>query len=931
MSMASKMINDIDRTCDTMSDFRHRLLTRLDTDDMDCEPINSYALSLAVKPGALTVHTLSASHWPTGCMSATAFSSLILPPTLSVMADEFESFFHSSSSTDVRYINVLKFKNSFSPPDNPKGESRPGGSRRLHWCHGEGSVTLTCRLNEKPGGFSVPFYSAARSTVASVTLVLSTPQAAVLLAFQSTAMGPSSGRDRDCGERSVLDISLKTGLWGEELACVLQSLCDSALPLLCRGRCNSEAYILSPRLLSGQLGGSDDTLIAKSSANPNKTSIQLSRSWRDTLIDACIIRTLKKRGTDTDKGKDKSDYFVNCKGVANSNCLSFHDLCTAVKTVLELKSRLVVLPSEDVRVRCNYLVEKGYIEAVKGLSSLSLQSMGYVYQVQVPAPATSTSPLREGIPNGDKLFHQVCNVVSPTLLGTVSAEDIRISCSQFSRAVMGWMVKSPFESRVTSSTLNTFPMVRSLAPIPIPIPIPVPVPYGIASLGPRNESPIQRRETGRMYADDEDRSGEQKDNIYLANIRAKSYPQIGTRYRGMTPREYSTSNESLRSIHKKLVLAFSASVEQVRRLKHQHLLIFGIDGSTVPFRDAHFSTSKKDHLVYRNLIDGLGVDSEECETLFVVNKTVLCSLPRRTIQLVLDVFESLQTRPQTDHVEDGLNADVKGIRLDSTSLPTPGDPGECEGEGEGDESKGSPRSTDSRGSSKNGGGANDIYTVAVDRWDFKRVTPDCRITPTRALESPLDFESCHVKKPSASYASVEGEKLDNTPASQRQDSQGVKSKGGSDAPHVHVLDSRAVLIERVKSTWDQPSRIREDSFQALLESLSAASIDANQHQNSTISPPQSHPHSTDIAYNSFYVHPREGVSLSLSFLEHIQEQLHFADPHSGDQGEETCNGENSYSPWQSRLNFVTIDCTFASLTYHLCYTQNESPSYRTPL
>ena len=106
------MNRDIEQTGPSMASFRQYLLNRI---DRGYQPLllSSAATSLAFTEegdpfsassveGGLTVHVVAASVWPSHLLCATAYSSLLLPPEIAEIKNEFESYFaitNSSSNT----------------------------------------------------------------------------------------------------------------------------------------------------------------------------------------------------------------------------------------------------------------------------------------------------------------------------------------------------------------------------------------------------------------------------------------------------------------------------------------------------------------------------------------------------------------------------------------------------------------------------------------------------------------------------------------------------------------------------------------------------------------------------------------------------------------------------------------------------------------
>ena len=98
------------------------------------------------------------------------------------------------------------------------------------------------------------------TVLSTVTLVVTTPQATVLLAFDTKSVHTkilSHNNLQEKIEKSFNDLRIITGMSDEELRSTILTLCDSSLPLL-NVRFNEEkreCYSLSDQLLNGSLGG----------------------------------------------------------------------------------------------------------------------------------------------------------------------------------------------------------------------------------------------------------------------------------------------------------------------------------------------------------------------------------------------------------------------------------------------------------------------------------------------------------------------------------------------------------------------------------------------------------------------------------------------------------------------------------------------------
>jgi Cullin family len=672
MSLAAAMITDIEQTLGTMSDFRHHLLVRIDNEELAYP--SSSILSLTIKPGALNVHILSASSWPRGLISALPYAALKLPASLSFVAGEFETFFQASSASNAKKNTKFPFS-SFSIGHGSKGSR---GAVRLHWCHSVGTVTLSCRINQKPVRHS-PAHGLGGCVPQSpaVTIILSTPQATVMMAFQSYLLTPGNAdfSRQEKIQRSTIELSKTTGLWDEELQDVLSSLCDPALPLLVPVDESGDVFALSEHLLSGSLGGlrEEEPLVLNgwtlnpAPKHPSGLGSGLTQSWRESMVDACIIRTLKR------VGREKSEVFFDSAGRTLRGTMPFDRLCSAVKQSLEKKNRLVIVPSKEIRLRCNRLVSQGCIEVTRGLCtcSNSPQLVGYSYLPDLPDVKLKDATA------GDILFTKLCEVVAPSDTG-VKCSGARVSIDQFCSAFTSWIAKSPLESRsgsldpdnIQRDPVTTFPDATALSP------------HSSACKDRNNMycKPTSHIEEGG------DRSGEHKDSHNTHHVHrpaAALYDDSGCSSSSSTglSREHS---KPLVYVQRKVLFALSASIEQLRRLKTQQLEIFGLSRHVSVHAPPCYGTllsAESRQLQIRQRLKDTQFSSSDWDDFLDVNRTTFESLHSSSIQTVLQAFKTLQiisdTPPKSmkiDTVDTALdslktNLDSLDPRLDSIAYP----------------------------------------------------------------------------------------------------------------------------------------------------------------------------------------------------------------------------------------------------------------------
>jgi Cullin family len=829
MSLAAAMITDIEQTAGTMSDFRHHLLVRIDNEELAYP--SSSILSLTIKPGALNVHILSASSWPRGLISALPYAALKLPTSLSFVAGEFETFFQASSASNAKKNTKFPFSSS-SIGHGSKGSR---GAVRLHWCHSVGTVTLSCRINQKPVRHS-PAHGLGGCVPQSpaVTIILSTPQATVMMAFQSYLLTPGNAdfSRQEKIQRSTTELSKTTGLWNEELQDVLSSLCDPALPLLVPVDESGDVFVLSEHLLSGSLGGlrEEEPLVLNgwplnpAPKHPSGLGSGLTQSWRESMVDACIIRTLKR------VGREKSEVFFDSAGRTLRGTMPFDRLCSAVKQSLEKKNRLVIVPSQEIRLRCNRLVSQGCIEVTRGLCtcSNSPQLVGYSYLPDLPDVKLKDAT------SGDILFTKLCEVVAPSDTG-VKCSGARVSIDQFCSAFTSWIAKSPLESRSGSldpdnsqrDLVTTFPDVAALSP------------HSSAS---KDRNNIYSKPTGHIE-EGGDRSGEHKDSHSTHHVHrpaAALYDDSGCSSSSSTglSREHS---KPLVYVQRKVLFALSASIEQLRRLKTQQLEIFGLSRHVSVHAPPCYGTllsAESRQLQIRQRLKDTQFSSSDWDDFLDINRTIFESLHSGSIQTVLQAFKTLQiisdTTPKsmkTDTADTALdslttNLDFLDPRLDSIAYPLQGL---------------------SESSSK------DNFSEFFGSVEGK--------SPDRSM-SPFVSRKCDALMMEAGGAgSVEG--IDAEGVSMAAVSERIEDKRES--------VSREDLLESVRTLWSRLVPINITQIQGILRSLGNEAD-------------TSYPRNTATAYSAAHTAQQRGRP-SAAFLREIMRTCSAARPVNGAGGE----------------------------------------------
>ena len=690
ISRAEYMIQDVEETYDRMSDFRQYLLNRIDNNELDY-PLPS-SLVLSIKPNALNVHILSNASWPMTFLSPISYSKLKLPKGLSLMVDEFELYYQDSNKETISYIDKLKYDDTYSLKNN-NNRAYCTGNKKLLWCHGLGTVTLCCRIQQNKLSRSTYVFYNSSTLVPSVTLIVSTPQAVVLLAFESKSIVVTDkvilkqNKDKDKVERSFSELIDITGLEYDELQTIVLSLCHHTLPLLSKSKNkhDKDIYYLSEALLNGSLGGmKDDESLVPHTVGTDRTinvlSKKLLHTWRNNMIDACIVRTLKV------VCRDGLSEFIDQKGCKLNTTISVFNLCEIIKRNLETKSLLVLLLSEEIIERCNNLVERGIIDVIKGFPFASSKelSLGYSYLPENSSTGYSSSTfsssssflitntqttkeiatndnqicrLEKALPCGKKLFCQLCDILCVKNQGTnvdIEYENVRISKQYFVKSFTNWLTTMKFNTMNSMnakyihshSTPNTLDKDRE-------------------ELYSFRVSPSSS-ESSRIDYERKSRGGEKKDGAYFQSVRASEISPLRYRNKFLATDLQGNENYAFNILKKKLICVYQASLEQIDRLKHQHLRAFGLDNNSV-FHDAMNMQNERHPLHLLN-----DANDNNHDDVFYINRTSVESLPEHLIRLILKVFYAIQEE-EDPLVEDYANSSAitdninKGTRRDDST------------------------------------------------------------------------------------------------------------------------------------------------------------------------------------------------------------------------------------------------------------------------
>ena len=648
MSTAAFMIQDIEETSGRMVDFRQYLLNRIDNDELSY-PLPS-AMVLAIKPNALNIHILSYPNWPLAFLSPTSFSRLKLPLGLSVIAHEFGIYYENTNKEKISYINKSKYNDTYTSI-NMSNRKHGSGNKKLLWCHGLGTVILSCRIQLNKNSRSTMVFNNNTTLVPSVTLMVSTPQAAVLLAFESKLIMKTEKKissDKDRIEKSMKELSDITELDYDELNGIILSLCHHTLPLLSKRKNSNQddVYYLSDSLLSGALGGvmEGESLVAckvNAESTINVLHEKLIRTWRNSMIDACIIRTLKNIC------REGSSEFVDPKGNKLKTTMTTTAICAIVKRSLETKSLLVLLFQEEIIGRCNFLVKQGVIDIIRGfISSQSHESsFGYSYlpvetssfdsstthinrklledEVNDVAIARQNSNKSNSPKYGQELFIQLCDVLNVNhSKGNIKSDynNYRISKEAFTRSFVKWMSSVKFDSAVSMQN----------QPVQLPL----------QSISPnKNDFSLDTSIASvKSSRDDyESKNRDRRRDPYFQSARpsnnSKSSP---SQQRG----EYGMINTVGNKISKlcilnmKLSYVYQASLQQIDKLKRQHRRTFGLDNLSKVY-DAQNESTDRHSIHHYRCPDG-------DEDIYDINRTVFENLPVHLIRLVLKSFFAIQ-------------------------------------------------------------------------------------------------------------------------------------------------------------------------------------------------------------------------------------------------------------------------------------------------
>eukprot|EP01034_Spumella_vulgaris_P021920 gene21920-27998_t len=286
-------------------------------------------------------------------------------------------------------------RNVFNNSSQSRGTFHPTSLKKLIWCHGAGTVLVQASLNSSSHAY----------------VMATEPQAALLMAFNEkvseseTRLVWSFNQLRallnlDAAELCTLIATLVTDELPIMDVLVEDALVDNSTPIA-SALFQQASYRLSDRFLSGMLRASDPSrpLMLSSVINSNDVmndSDQDTHSllgghsgahshdgWRNELVDACIVRTLKevavrnsgefhqKPAAKTSKN-DKSSKSVL---TAKYSALSLDTLCDRVRRSLEDRCNVV---AEDVVRRTERLVSTGLIDKVVG-NRETFRSVAYTY------------------------------------------------------------------------------------------------------------------------------------------------------------------------------------------------------------------------------------------------------------------------------------------------------------------------------------------------------------------------------------------------------------------------------------------------------------------------------------------------------------------------------------------------------------------------
>lgn len=343
---AHKMLMDVTQTSH-VAEFGKYLMNKIDSDELPYTPV----LNLVLQKRQFNVHTLCQHTWHKHAYNA-MYAQLTLPAPIQVIQTQFNAYYKASQDASR---------------NNTAG-------KRLIWCLGSGTVTLTCHLR---GG-------------TKVDIVVNEPQAAVLFAFNK---GDHS--------KSLSALCAATNLAMEEVRSVVASLISvtSHVPLLTvdsasRGapsRSDDTAELTAgSRVRLSEALSQEDHCAADNYAHRSEDS-QLSYAtnftshvilgdvnavmdWRNQQVDACIVRVLKQAARRAGFSSDKK---TGC-AAENTEILTSTELIEHVSAELTTRAgnTNVLLSNKIILLRADHLAALAFIDKVDLLTTQNADTGG---------------------------------------------------------------------------------------------------------------------------------------------------------------------------------------------------------------------------------------------------------------------------------------------------------------------------------------------------------------------------------------------------------------------------------------------------------------------------------------------------------------------------------------------------------------------------
>jgi len=368
MSNPLRMLHDLAQTSFYSIEFGKYMMHRVDSDDLQLSPV----IDLILNKRQVAISVINSQLWsPCTRIYMQLFNRLVLPTQLSSIQNHFNDFYHYHYSSTV----TTTHKSSPSP-------------RRLVWCHGLGSVTLSYR----------------RSDGRSRSIVVNEVQAAVLFLFNGPIV-----------ERTVMEIIAALHLDIHQLKAVVYSMAVRSktvrpiLEIICSSSSdddeeeksfhwNSVVRLLTDETCYGGYEEMDYSMLCLRCIDP--IDLNIVRDWRNDKLDVYIIKILKAASRSS-----CSSHLMELK--AHHGSISTYELVEMVnreviRVVLTGKdsskhlnqvNSIDAYSIDEVITRAEHLVSIGCIDKVSEpeQSDGAIYNTSYVYMSSSSSSTTSTS------------------------------------------------------------------------------------------------------------------------------------------------------------------------------------------------------------------------------------------------------------------------------------------------------------------------------------------------------------------------------------------------------------------------------------------------------------------------------------------------------------------------------------------------------------